>query len=471
MGSTPADPQTGRKPHADPGRKRSSLPRGRRGAHGPLMRRHWLPACMSEEVAEPDGAPVRTRLLGEDLVVFRDTTGRLGVLGEHCPHRRASLLRPQRGMRAALPLSRLEIRCRRQLSGHGLRARGGACKPSRQAEILSGRARAAGSSGSIWARRDHARIRAAGLGADAGHPHLHRQDGDRLQLGADPGRLDRFGAQLEPAFHRHAADASTAPRPRNELAAPVDRQGAAARVQLTPFGFRYAAIRKPILNADTHDYVRITSFVAPFTVLIPPNDHYNLAQMLFPIDDVNTMFYWIAWHDRRASTRNRGANSARAQVGIDLDAHYPQVPHAREPFSAGPPGHEARRFHGHLRHPRPGYGDVGVDGPDRRPQPTRCWARAISPIVQFRRLMVAAANALPRRTGHRHDRAARPASQARPSRASCPRHRLAHARRRRGRARGDPEGRGQARGLTSASSRRSLSIRLALRARPRDAKD
>ena len=58
---------------------------------GQLMRRHWLPACMSEEVTEPDGAPVRTRLLGEDLVVFRDSRGRLGVLGEHCPHRQASL--------------------------------------------------------------------------------------------------------------------------------------------------------------------------------------------------------------------------------------------------------------------------------------------------------------------------------------------------------------------------------------------
>ena len=40
-------------------------------AMGQLMRRHWLPACMSEEVAEADGAPVRARLLGEDLVVFR----------------------------------------------------------------------------------------------------------------------------------------------------------------------------------------------------------------------------------------------------------------------------------------------------------------------------------------------------------------------------------------------------------------
>ena len=59
---------------------------------GQIMRRHWIPACLSEEVAEPDGTPVRVRLLGENLVVFRDTKGRLGVLDEYCSHRRASLV-------------------------------------------------------------------------------------------------------------------------------------------------------------------------------------------------------------------------------------------------------------------------------------------------------------------------------------------------------------------------------------------
>src|SRR6185503_9878882 len=59
---------------------------------GQLMRRHWIPVCMMEEVAEADGAPARARLLGEDLVVFRDSDGRLGVLGEYCPHRGASLV-------------------------------------------------------------------------------------------------------------------------------------------------------------------------------------------------------------------------------------------------------------------------------------------------------------------------------------------------------------------------------------------
>src|SRR5438034_18034 len=58
---------------------------------GRLMRRYWLPACLSEEVEEPDGTPLRVRVLGQDLVVFRDTAGRLGALDLHCPHRRASL--------------------------------------------------------------------------------------------------------------------------------------------------------------------------------------------------------------------------------------------------------------------------------------------------------------------------------------------------------------------------------------------
>ena len=47
---------------------------------GKLMRQHWVPACLSEEVAENDGTPVRIRALGDNLVAFRDTKGRLGVL-------------------------------------------------------------------------------------------------------------------------------------------------------------------------------------------------------------------------------------------------------------------------------------------------------------------------------------------------------------------------------------------------------
>src|SRR6516165_3904175 len=64
---------------------------GRGTPMGNAMRRYWIPALLAREIAVPDCPPVRVRLLGEDLVAFRDTEGRIGLLDEYCPHRRASL--------------------------------------------------------------------------------------------------------------------------------------------------------------------------------------------------------------------------------------------------------------------------------------------------------------------------------------------------------------------------------------------
>jgi phthalate 4,5-dioxygenase len=58
---------------------------------GNLLRRYWIPACLSSEIGQPDGPPARVRLLGEDLVAFRDTAGAVGLIEEQCPHRGASL--------------------------------------------------------------------------------------------------------------------------------------------------------------------------------------------------------------------------------------------------------------------------------------------------------------------------------------------------------------------------------------------
>lgn len=58
---------------------------------GELFRRFWIPAMIPEELPKPDCDPVRLRLLGENLVAFRDTNGRIGILDEKCPHRRASM--------------------------------------------------------------------------------------------------------------------------------------------------------------------------------------------------------------------------------------------------------------------------------------------------------------------------------------------------------------------------------------------
>jgi phenylpropionate dioxygenase-like ring-hydroxylating dioxygenase large terminal subunit len=59
-------------------------------AMGEVMRCYWLPAVLASEV-ERDGPPVRFKLLGEKLIAFRDTAGRVGVMDHRCPHRCASL--------------------------------------------------------------------------------------------------------------------------------------------------------------------------------------------------------------------------------------------------------------------------------------------------------------------------------------------------------------------------------------------
>jgi phenylpropionate dioxygenase-like ring-hydroxylating dioxygenase large terminal subunit len=58
---------------------------------GELLRRFWVPCLMSDEVSEPDGVPVRITVMGEDLLVFRDTSGRVAVLDAYCAHRGAPL--------------------------------------------------------------------------------------------------------------------------------------------------------------------------------------------------------------------------------------------------------------------------------------------------------------------------------------------------------------------------------------------
>jgi len=58
---------------------------------GDFFRRFWLPVLLSQELPEPDCPPVRVKAMGEDLVAFRDTRGKVGLLDPRCPHRGANL--------------------------------------------------------------------------------------------------------------------------------------------------------------------------------------------------------------------------------------------------------------------------------------------------------------------------------------------------------------------------------------------
>src|SRR6266508_2878259 len=58
---------------------------------GNLMREYWMPAIRSDELPAPDCPPLRVRLLGEDLIGYRTTSGAVGLMQNSCPHRGASM--------------------------------------------------------------------------------------------------------------------------------------------------------------------------------------------------------------------------------------------------------------------------------------------------------------------------------------------------------------------------------------------
>src|SRR5262249_31595296 len=127
---------------------------------------------------------------------------------------------------------------------------------------------------------------------------------------------DMPSAQVDSA----KAMAASWPRPSTDRAPRL-------KMQVTDFGFRYAAVRTPIMNAATHDYLRITVFIAPFTALIPPNNVYNLAQVIIPIDDTNTLFHFMAWNreDKPGIDQDTWRKFCGAEIGVDLDHRFRRI--------------------------------------------------------------------------------------------------------------------------------------------------
>lgn len=290
---------------------------------GQLMRQHWLPACMAEEVAEPDGAPVRSRLLGVDLVVFRDSKGRVGVLDERCPHRGASLVYGRnedcglrclyhgwkfgvdgaiQDMASEPPDSRMfNLRHRAyptQEAGGFVWAWMGDPQAVRPFEAPA------------WAPTPDTRIAIVKIHADCNWAQV-------LEGSIDSAHSSSLHSTNMPTAQVEGSTATDMAWLR-----PSDDKAPRLEVEVTDYGFHYAALRRPLRDPETHVYVRTTVFIAPFTVLIPPNDQYNLAQMLVPIDDVNCMFYWIAWHETKGIAQDAWRRFCGAEVGKDLDASF-----------------------------------------------------------------------------------------------------------------------------------------------------
>ena len=292
---------------------------------GQLMRRHWVPAVLSEQLVEPDGAPVRVRLFGEDLVAFRDSDGRLGVLGEYCAHRKASLALGRNeecglrclyhGWKFDVEGNVVEMPSEPGESGFAQKVKHKAY-PTQEAGgfvwVYMGPAdRVPEFEAPAWAPTPESRVSIVKIDLPCNWAQIME------------GQIDSAHSSSLHSSDMRPARVDTAKAADTHWLRPSTDKSPKLQVQLTNYGFRYAAIRRPITNANTHSYVRITTYVAPFTALIPPNTSYNVATVIVPKDDTNSYFHFIAWSDTGPGIEQEAWRKfCVAQVGIDLDANY-----------------------------------------------------------------------------------------------------------------------------------------------------
>ena len=296
---------------------------------GQLMRRHWTPVCLIEEVSEPDGAPVKAQVFGEELVVFRDTNGRVGVMDEYCPHRRVSLVFGRNedcGLRClyhgwkmdvdgnivervsepVIPIVNAATSAASKHLAYPTREWGGFVwaymgPPDTQPEFVP----------PAWAPTADTQVTIAKVIIDCNWAQILEGAIDSAHSSSlhssdmVPARVDSAKA-TDSMWLRPSTD--KAPRMQ------IERGG---------YGFRYAAIRRPITGAAANDYVRSTVFVAPATALIPPNNLYNVANVNVPMDDTHTAFYFMAWgHPAQTPDTDTWRKFLGQQIGADLDDTY-----------------------------------------------------------------------------------------------------------------------------------------------------
>jgi phthalate 4,5-dioxygenase oxygenase subunit len=286
---------------------------------GGTMRRYWLPALLSEEIPENDGPPVRVRLFGEDLVAFRDTQGRIGLVDERCPHRLASLVigrNEECGLTCIYHGWKFDvngacIEMPTEPEGYGFKNRISiAAYPTHEAN------------GIIWTY----------MGPPEHQPPFSaftfttqpRNEVGVVKVGIRGNYLQAVEGSIDSAhswfLHRGSS------RDWEKRFALSSDMSPKLEAEDTAYGFRYAAIRKPNENADKQKYVRVTLFCAPCISFIPPPLNPDLpahAQIFVPVDDEHSMLFDI-FHAQNGTPVDEAElrRNLYAVRGVDLDDDY-----------------------------------------------------------------------------------------------------------------------------------------------------
>jgi phthalate 4,5-dioxygenase len=309
---------------------------GRGTPMGDLIRRYWIPAMLSTDLPEPGGAPKGLRLLGEDLVIFREDSGRIGLIDGRCPHR---------GVR--LTLARNEgcgLRC--IYHGWMMNVDGEVIDTPAEPEIsrfgrnvrtASYPVRDAG--GLIWAYLGpppdcppfsafewtslpvdhlvHAQIRARANFAQV------------LEGTIDSSHVALLHADNVASSNREDVVAKTPLDERRRSIRPSTDQRPRIEVEQTAYGFHYGALHRPAAGSGDQWWVRVTQFVAPFYSFIPG----EIFTAFVPVDDYNSIFFAVSYNrDAPISdeTRREREEHFGVRMGVDLESDFTMLGRSEE---------------------------------------------------------------------------------------------------------------------------------------------
>ena len=265
---------------------------------GELMRQYWIPAAMSCEL-QANGSPMRMMLLGERLIAFRDSLGKIGIMDHRCPHRGASLFygRNEEG----------GIRC----VYHGLKFDvDGSCldMPNVPAQydyrnkIKTRAYRTAERNGLVWV---YMGPRATAPSLPALEPALLPEDQTLMFFSArDCNWLQALEGDIDTShigfLHWGSVRAEDLPEGNIARYAVANRRPE-LKVMATDFGTMYGAWRE----VDGQIYWRFSPFAFPFWTM-PPEGHFLqhlLVRAWVPLDDYHTMMINLAWKGNAPRSR------------------------------------------------------------------------------------------------------------------------------------------------------------------------
>ncbi len=288
---------------------------------GQTMRRYWMPALMTRELSEPDGPPVRVRLLGEDLVAFRDSEGRIGLLDELCPHRLASLYFGRNegcGLRCVYHGWKFDVngQCTEMMNEPAENDFSHKVRTTSYPTVEAG--------GIIWAYMGPEALRPpdphfAWTQIPESHRHVSKVIQECNWLQAFEGGVDTSHA---PILHRNISKVASGPG--IDPSSAWVRSGAPKiELDVTDYGYRYAGVRS---LGEEGNHIRAYHYVLPFHQLRPTNTedgHDAVAGHIWvPMDDGNSMIY--NWHYTLSEDPLTEADRIEHRLGNgphDIDQH------------------------------------------------------------------------------------------------------------------------------------------------------